>query len=70
MCDISTKGFLIEILLHIYNAQQTEVISGFLFTLFTQKLSEHLVGEYFWSEFILFPNTHSKFFLTLMMSRH
>ena len=25
-------GFLIEILLHIYNVQQTEVISGFLFT--------------------------------------
>ena len=24
ICDISTRGFLIEILLHIYNAQQTK----------------------------------------------
>ena len=32
---MSPKGFLIEILLHRYNAQQTEVISGFLFTIFT-----------------------------------
>ena len=30
---MSTRGFLIEILLHIYNVQQTEVISVFLFTL-------------------------------------
>ena len=33
-----TRGFLIEILLHIYNAQQTKVISDFLFTLITYKL--------------------------------
>ena len=38
-----TRGFLIEILLHIYNVQQTEVISGFLLTFITQKLLEHLV---------------------------
>ena len=34
---MSTKGFLIEILLHIYNLQQTEVVSGFLFTFITHK---------------------------------
>ena len=32
---MSTRGFVIEILLHIYNVQQTEVISGFLFTFIT-----------------------------------
>ena len=32
------RGFLILILLHIYNVQQTEVISGFLFTFITHKL--------------------------------
>ena len=61
---MSTRGSLIEILLHIYNVQQTEVISGFLFTLITHKLWEHLV-----SVFLLFPNTYSNFFLTIMMSR-
>ena len=40
---MSTRGFLIEILLHIYNIQQTEVISGFLFTVFSHKLLEHLL---------------------------
>ena len=30
--------YIIEILLHICNAQQTEVISGFLFTFITHKL--------------------------------
>ena len=35
---MSAKGFLIEILLHIYKVQQTEVISGFLFTFITHKL--------------------------------
>ena len=44
ICDMSTRGFLIEILLHIYNVQQTEVISGFLFTVFSHKLLEHLLG--------------------------
>ena len=43
---MSTRGFLIEILLHIYNVQQTEVISGFLFTFITHKLWEHLVGVF------------------------
>ena len=41
---MSTRSFLIEILLHIYNVQQTEVIAGFLFTFITHKLCEHLVG--------------------------
>ena len=42
---MSTRGFLIEIeiLLHIYHVQQAEVISGFLFSFTTHKLSEHLV---------------------------
>ena len=31
ICDMSTTGFQIEILLHIYNVQQTEVISGFYY---------------------------------------
>ena len=35
---MSTGGFLIEILLHIYNVQQAEVISSFLFTFITHKL--------------------------------
>ena len=33
-----------EILRHIYNVQQKEVISGILFTFITHKLWEHLVG--------------------------
>ena len=33
---MSTRGFQIEILLHIYNVQETEVISGFLFTTFSR----------------------------------
>ena len=40
------RDFLIEIFLHIYNGQQTEVISGFLFTFITHKLWEHLVGVF------------------------
>ena len=35
---MSTRSFLIEILLHKYNVQQTEVISGYLFTSITHKL--------------------------------
>ena len=36
---MSTRGFYImEILLHIHNVQQTEVISGFLFIFITHKL--------------------------------
>ena len=36
--DIWTRGFPTEILLHIYNVQQAEIISGFLFTFISQKL--------------------------------
>ena len=43
---MSTRGFLIEILLHIYNVQQTEVISSFLFSFITHELWEHLVGVF------------------------
>ena len=44
--DMSTRGFLIEILIHAYDIQQAEVISGFLFTFITHKLWEHLVGVF------------------------
>ena len=37
---MSTRGFLIEILLQRY-AQQTKVISGSLFIFVTNKLQEH-----------------------------
>ena len=43
---MSTRDFLIEILLHIYNVKQTELISRFIFTFITHKLSEHLVGVF------------------------
>ena len=43
---MSTRGFLIEILLYIYHVQQAEKISGFLFTFITHKLLEHLVGVF------------------------
>ena len=42
ICDMSTRGFLMETLLHVYNVQQKEVISGFLFTYITHKLWEQL----------------------------
>ena len=35
---MSTRGSLIEILLHRYNAERTEVIPVFLFTFITQRL--------------------------------
>ena len=35
---MSTRGFLIEILLNRYNAERIEVISGFLFTFITQRI--------------------------------
>ena len=55
--------YTIEILFHIlYDVQQTEGVSSFLFTFIIRKLWEHL-------EFLLFPNTYSKFFLTIMVSR-
>ena len=38
ICDMLTRGFLTEILLHIYNVQQAEVISDFSFTFITHKL--------------------------------
>ena len=43
---MSTRGFLIEILLHIYNVQQIEVIFSFLFNCLTHKLCKHLVEVY------------------------
>ena len=49
---MSTRGSLIEILLHIYNVQQAEVIFGFLFTFITHKLWEHLVGVFTVSKYM------------------
>ena len=46
ICDMSARGFLIEILLRRYNAERTEVISGFLFTFINQRLREHLVETF------------------------
>ena len=39
---MSTRGFLIEVLLHRYNAEHT----FFLFTYVTHKLKEYLVGTF------------------------
>ena len=39
ICDMSF--YIIEILLHIYNVQQAEVISGISFTFMAHKLREH-----------------------------
>ena len=46
ICDMSTRGFLIEVLLHIYNVHQAEVISSFLLTFITHKLWENLFGVF------------------------
>ena len=43
---MSTRDFLIEILLHRYHVQQAEVIAGFLFAFITHKLYEHLVKAF------------------------
>ena len=67
-CDMSTRGFLTEILLHIYNVQQAEVISGYLFTFITHNI---ILTNYenIKSEFSLFPNIYSNYFLTIIMSQ-
>ena len=49
---MSAKGFLIKILLNIYNVQQTDTISGFLLTFITHKLWENLVGVLTVSQYI------------------
>ena len=58
---MSTRGCLIEILLHIYNVQQTEVISGFLFSFITIMRT---FSRSFHCSLI-----HIQTFLTIMMSR-
>ena len=50
------RGFLIEILLHIHNMQQRKIISGFLI-------------NFYYSGFLLFPNTYSNLFLMIKMSQ-
>ena len=44
--DMSTRRFLIETLLHTYNARHTKLISDFSFTYITHKLKEHLVRAF------------------------
>ena len=46
ICDMSTKGLLIEILCHRYHLQPTKVISGFLFIFITHRLQENFVGAF------------------------
>ena len=41
-----TRGFLIEILLHRYNAEHAKMISVFLFTYITHSIKEHLVRTF------------------------
>ena len=43
---MSTRRFLIETLLHTYNARHTKLISDFSFTYITHKLKEHLVRAF------------------------
>ena len=59
---MSTRGFLIKILLHRCNAEHTKIISAFLFTYITHKLKENLVRTF------TVPGTFLNFF-TIMMSR-
>ena len=64
---MSTRGFLIEILLHIYNVQQTSNLRFFIHFYYLQIVRKL-------SEFLLFPDTYSKFFFNdvttfFMMSR-
>ena len=64
---MSTRGFLIEILLHICNVQQTSNLRLFIHFYYLQIVRKL-------SEFLLFPDTYSKFFFNdvttfFMMSR-
>ena len=52
---MSTRGFLIEILLHIYNVQQTSNLRLFIHFYYLQIVRKL-------SEFLRFPDTYSKFF--------
>ena len=61
VCDMTARGFLIESLLHRYNAEHAEVISSFyLLTLLTNYKS-------FSPQNLMFPNKFS-FFSMIMMS--
>ena len=52
---MSTRGFLIEILLHIYNVQQTSNLRLFIHFYYLQIVRKL-------SELLRFPDTYSKFF--------
>ena len=76
---MSRRGFLIKILLmiqcivnkiihciNVYNEQQTEVITNFLFTFITHKIWEHLAGVFTVSLREKCPNT--EFFLVQILA--
>ena len=49
---MSTRVFLIEILLRRYNAEHTKIISAFLFSYITHLLKEHFVRTFTVSYYI------------------
>ena len=59
---MSTRGFLIGILFHRYNAERTEVISGFHSLLLLRDY------ENTWSDRLLFPNTLPNFLYDLIVT--
>ena len=56
VCDMTARGFLIESLLHRYNAEHAEVISSFyLLTLLTNYKSFSPQNLMFPNKFLFFP---------------
>ena len=53
---MSTRGFLIEVLLHGYSVQQTEVISAFLFTFSVFLFTSAFFIYFFFSVLLLLKN--------------
>ena len=53
---MSTRGFLIEVLLHGYSIQQTEVISAFLFTSSVFLFTSAFFIYFFFSVLLLLKN--------------
>ena len=56
ICHISTRGFLIEILLHIYNLQQAK------YSLVFYSLLIFTIYENIYSKFLVFHSAYSNFF--------
>ena len=53
---MSTRGFLIEVLLHGHSVQQTEVISAFLFTSSAFLFTSAFFIYFFFSVLLLLKN--------------